>query len=69
MSCAQGPASADAGAGAVSREDAAAVLAGVLDAPPGRRREICLLTGGECASSTPVREQLESLLSAEQPPE
>ena len=64
----QGPVSADAGAGAVSREDVAAVLAGVLAAPPSGRREVCLLMGVGTVAGVPVREQLESLLAAEQPP-
>ena len=44
------------------------MLAGMLAAPPGGRREICLLTGGVSAEGAPIREQLESLLAAEQPP-
>ncbi|KAK9836354.1 hypothetical protein WJX81_008219 [Elliptochloris bilobata] len=64
----QGPLPADLAAGAVSREDAAAVLAGALAPPSGGRREICVLASGDSPAAVPVREQLDNVLAEEQPP-
>lgn len=64
----QGAAPAGAAAGAVSREDAAAVLVGALAPPAGGRRELALLGGAGGvggAGGAPVREQLRGLLGAD----